>query len=120
CHAHPMTEFIGTTTPPPLSTSFTISPITPLVNAPVTFPITTSGGVSPYSISSNFGDGASGTGSSIVHTFTSAQTFTVTEKVTDSSSPPQTATSSRTETVLVTPPPLCTRFTFVPTTLSTN
>src|SRR5437867_8752015 len=115
-----MTEIFGTTTPPPLSTSFTVSPITPLVNAPVTFTTTSSGGVSPYSISWNFGDGASGTGSSIVHTFTSAQTFTVTEKVTDSSSPPQTATSSSTLTVLGTPPPLSTGFTFLPTTLSTN
>src|SRR5216117_2974542 len=120
CNATPMTEFFGTTTPPPLSTSFTVSPITPLVNAPVTFTTTSSGGVSPYSISWNFGDGASGTGSSIVHTFTSAQTFTVTEKVTDSSSLPQTATSSSTVTVLGTPPPLSTGFTFLPTTPSTN
>src|SRR5947208_9984064 len=115
-----MTEFFGTTTPPPLLTSFTVSPITPLVNAPVTFTITTSGGVSPYSISWNFGDGAPGTASSIVHTFTSAQTFTLTEKVTDCSSPPQTATSSSTVTVLGTPPPLSTGFTFLPITPSTN
>jgi len=120
CTATPMTEFFGTTTPSPLSTSFTVSPIAPLVNAPVTFTATSSGGLSPYSISWNFGDGASGTGSSIVHTFTSAQTFTVTEKVTDSSSPSQTATSSSTVTVLGTPPPLSTGFTFLPTTPSTN
>ncbi len=120
CNATPMTEFFGTTTPPPLSTSFTVSPIAPLVNAPVTFTATSSGGVSPYSISWNFGDGASGTGPLIVHTFTSAQTFTVTEKVTDSSSPSQTATSSNTVTVLGTPPPLSTGFTFLPTTPSTN
>src|SRR5439155_790686 len=120
CNATPMTEFFGTTTPPPLLTSFTVSPKALLVNAPATFTATSSGGVSPYSISWNFGDGASGTGSSIVHTFTSAQTFTVTEKVTDSSSPPQTATSSSTVTVWGTPPPLSTGFTFLPTTPSTN
>src|SRR5256885_2637034 len=121
CNAPPMPEFLATTTPPPpLSTSFTVSSIAPLVNAPVTFTATSSGGVSPYSISWIFGDGASGTGSSIVHTFTSAQTFTVTEKVTDSSSPSQTATSFSIVTVLGTPPPLSTGFTFLPTTLSTN
>src|SRR3989441_45302 len=120
CNAPPLSIFLPTTPPPPLLTSFTVSPKAPLVNAPATFTATSSGGVSPYSISWNFGDGASGTGSSIVHTFTSAQTFTVTEKVTDSSSPSQTATSSSTVTVLGTPPPLSTGFTFLPTTPSTN
>src|SRR5207249_10010248 len=40
CNDTPMTEFFGTSTPPPLSTSFTVSPITPLVNSPVTFTTT--------------------------------------------------------------------------------
>src|SRR3989449_5206927 len=76
--------------PPPLSTSFTASPSTTLVNVPVTFTATTIGGTLPYTISWTFGDGATGTGAIVSHTFTSAQSFTVTEAAKDSSSPQQT------------------------------
>ncbi len=105
--------------PPPPSTSFTFQPASPIVNTPVTFTATTTGGTPPYTVTWNFGDGSSGTGSSIVHTFTSAQSFTVTEVATDSSSPSQSATSSK--TVIVQPtPPLSTTFTFFPTTPLVN
>src|SRR5437016_9832210 len=57
--------------PPPLSTSFTASPSTTLVNVPVTFTATTSGGTAPYTISWTFGDGSSATGAVVSHTFTS-------------------------------------------------
>ena len=86
--------------PPPLSTSFTASPSTTLVNVPVTFTATTIGGTLPYTISWTFGDGSSATGAVVSHTFTSAQSFTVTEAAKDSSSPQQTVTSSQTVTVL--------------------
>src|SRR5207253_1230243 len=85
--------------PPPLSTSFTASPSTTLVNVPVTFTATTIGGTLPYTISWTFGDGSSATGAVVSHTFNSAQSFTVTETAKDSSLPQQTATSSLTVNV---------------------
>src|SRR3989442_963292 len=111
--ASPIAEIFGSSTPPRLATSFTVSPPTPLANAPVSFTATTTGGATPYTISWNFGDGSTGTGASILHTFLSAQSFTVTETATDSSSPSQTATSSKTITITA-PPPLSTSFTFIP------
>src|SRR5439155_22637904 len=78
----------------PLSTSFTISPRNPPVNKPVTFTSTTGGGTSPYTISWNFGDASTGTGTSTTHTYSTAQTFTVTEPATDPSSPALTTTRS--------------------------
>ncbi|TMI25597.1 PKD domain-containing protein, partial [Candidatus Bathyarchaeota archaeon] len=111
--ASPIAEIFGSSTPPRLATSFTVSPPTPLANAPVSFTATTTGGATPYTISWNFGDGSTGTGASILHTFLSAQSFTVTESATDSSSPSQTATSSKTVTVTA-PPPLSTSFAFLP------
>ena len=106
--------------PSPISTSFRFAPMNPSVNAIVTFAATTFGGSSPYAVSWDFGDGSSGMGASIVHTFTSAQAFTVTERVTDTSSPSQSATSSNTVNVLATPPPLSTGFTFLPSYPASN
>jgi PKD repeat protein len=83
-------------TPPPLTTSFTVLPSSPVVNSPVTFTATTLGGTAPYTVSWNLGDGATATGATATHTYTGAQSFTVTETVKDSSSPAKTATSSQT------------------------
>src|SRR5207302_11212125 len=77
---------------------------TPIVNSLVTFSAITIGGTAPYSVSWNFGDGASSTGTSVAHTFASAQSFTVKETATDSSTPTQTATSSQPVTVVPTLP----------------
>jgi len=70
-----------------------------VVNGAVTFTATTTGGTAPYTVNWSFGDGATGTGASVTHTYAGAQSFTVTENATDSSTPPQTATSSQTITV---------------------
>jgi hypothetical protein len=89
-----MSEIYGITTPLPLTTSFTVLPSTPVVNVPVTFTAVTTGGVPPYAISWNFGDGATAKGATATHTYTTSQSFTVIETATDSSSPKQTATTT--------------------------
>ena len=94
--AAPMTEIFGTSTPPGLTTSFTVSPSSPVVSSPVTFTATTVGGIGPYTVSWDFGDGATATGAAVKHTYTGAQSYTVTETVQDSSIAPKTATSSQT------------------------
>ena len=90
--------------PVPLSTTFAMSPSTPLVNTPVTFTATTLGGTPPYTISWDFGDGTIGNGAVATHTFTTAATFLVTESVTDSSAPTKTATNTQSVIVYLTLP----------------
>jgi hypothetical protein len=66
------------------------------VNSPVTFTATTVGGMGPYTVSWDFGDGGTATGAGVTHTYAGVQSYTVTETVQDSSTPAQTATSSQT------------------------
>ncbi len=87
----------------PLATSFAFLPASPLVNSLVTFMAVTTGGILPYTVSWNFGDGGSGTGAIVTHTYTSAQSFTITETAKDSSTTTQTATSSQSVTIFTTP-----------------
>src|SRR5439155_17196364 len=76
--APPMTEFFGTSPPPTPSASFTYSPPSPQTGHTVSSSGSASGGTSPYSYSWNFGDGSTGTGSSVTHTYSSAGSFAVT------------------------------------------
>src|SRR6266568_3746107 len=118
--ATPMTEFFRTSPLPTLSASFTYSPSSPQTGQTVSFTGSASGGTSPYSYSWSFGDGSTGSGSSVTHTYSSAVThtytsggsYTVTLSVKDSGSPQQTVTSQNTLTVTSTP--LSSSFTFSP------
>lgn len=94
--AAPMTEIFGMSNPSDLTTSFTLSPSIPVVNSPVTFTATILGGMGPYTISWDFGDGNTATGASVTHTYAGVQSYIVTETVQDSSTPPKTSTSSQT------------------------
>ena len=105
--------------PQPLTTSFSFTPSTPVVNLPVAFTSTTAGGQGPYTIAWNFGDGSTGTGLAPTHIYTATGSVTITETATDSSSPAKTASSSKTLTISP-PQPLATSFTFIPTSPTKN
>jgi PKD repeat protein len=71
-------------TPPPLSTGFTFLPSFPIVNSPAIFTATTIGGTAPYAYSWDFGDGTTGTGSSVSHVYSNSGNRTVILQVSDS------------------------------------
>src|SRR5207248_9715544 len=77
---------IGAAPPPPLpmSASFTNSPTTPMVGQSDTFTATASGGVSPYTDAWSFGDGSTGWGASVTHTYSAAARYPVRLTATDS------------------------------------
>src|SRR5437867_4408127 len=70
-----------------LSATFNYTPANPTPGVPVSFSAAASGGVSPYSFSWNFGEGSTGSGSSITHTCSTQGNYTVTLEVQDSASP---------------------------------
>jgi PKD repeat protein len=70
---------------PPLGSSFTLTPASPVSGDNVTFTATVSGGTAPLTFTWVFGDGAKATGQSVSHTFGSSGTYTVTLFVNDSS-----------------------------------
>jgi len=111
---HPLTAWRISTTPPPLSAGFTFSPSSPRKNQQVTFTGSASGGTTPYSFSWTFGDGSSGTGSTVTHAYASTGTFTVVLTVKDNGLPQQTATSQQSVTVTSQPTPLTASFTYSP------
>jgi PKD repeat protein len=80
------------------SCGFSQSSASPTAGQSVTFSATASGGSSPYTFSWTFGDGTTGTGSSVNHSYQSSGPFTVTLTITDSSG--QTAQVKKTVTVL--------------------
>lgn len=97
--------------PPPLTASYTFSPSSPSVGQSVTFTATASGGISPYTFNWNFGDGATGSGNPVSHSFLSSGTFTTLLSVVDSSG----TTTSATQTITVSPSQLSASFSFSPT-----
>src|SRR6266568_1466524 len=112
--ATPMTEFFGTSTPAMLSASFTQNPSSPQIGQTVSFTGSASGGTSPYSYSWSFGDGSTGTGSSVKHTYSSAGILAVALTVKDNGSPQQTTISQQSITVSGAPPPLTASFAYSP------
>ena len=105
-NAKPMTEFFKSSTPPVLlSTSFTYSPSSPQVSQQVSFTASASGGTGPYSFSWAFGDGATGTGAAVYHTYSTTGSYSVVLTAKDTSPSQQTATSQQTITVTSPPPP---------------
>jgi len=87
----------------------------PAAGQQVTFTASASGGITPYSFGWNFGDGSTGTGSTVNHTYGTAGTFTITLTVKDSGSPQQTTSSQQSVTITSPPSPVLTAsFTFSP------
>src|SRR5207245_446617 len=99
---------VTVTAPPPLSTSFTFLPATPVVNSPVTFIATTIGETSPYTYSIAFGDCATGAGSITTHAYSIAGFYTAKVTVTDSASPKASITASKIVNVQALIPPTLT------------
>ena len=101
--------------PPPLTASFTYSPSSPVAGQQVTFTASASGGTPPYSFAWNFGDGSTGIGATVSHTYGTAGTFTVTLTTNDKGSPQQSTNSQQSLTVASPPPPALTAsFTYTP------
>ena len=67
----------------PLEADFTYSPLDPNALEAIAFYTSVSGGVPNYTITWTFGDGNTGSGASVIHTYASAGTYTVTMTVTD-------------------------------------
>src|SRR5207247_1514823 len=108
-------QTVSVTSPPPaLTASFTFSPSSPQVGQTVSFSGSASGGVSPYSYSWSFGDGSTGTGSSVTHAYASTGSFTVVLTVRDTGSPQQTTTSQQSITISSAPPALTASFSYSP------
>ncbi len=78
--------------PTPLAASFTWTPPAPLVGDSVTFAATVTGGIPPYTVTWDLGDGTTSTGTTTTHSFTTAGPVTVTLTAQDSSN--NLATSS--------------------------
>ena len=101
--------------PSPLTSSFTYSPSSPNVGQTVSFSASASGGTQPYNHTWSFGDGSTGTGATVTHSYSSAGTFTVILKVTDSGSPRQGSNSQQSLTVVSSPPALSASLSYSPT-----
>src|SRR5207249_10610299 len=72
-----------TSPPPPLTTSFSYSPLSPEAGQQVAFAASANGGATPYAFNWSFGDGSVATGNPSLHTYTSSGSYNVTVTVTD-------------------------------------
>ena len=93
------TKSVVVSAPPPLTIGFSYSPSNPVAGSPVTFTSSETGGVPPYSLSWNFGDGTTGVSGSAGHTYSSPGTYSVVFTVKDSASPQNIQTTSQMITV---------------------
>src|SRR3989441_4379037 len=98
---------------PTLAASLTYSPAQPVSGQSVTFTGAATGGVSPYSFSWNFGDGATSTSQSPSHTYANPGSFTVSLSATDSLG---TVASKSLSITVSSPGALTASFTIGPTT----
>jgi PKD repeat protein len=78
----------------PLAATATANPTSGQIPVNVSFTGTGTGGTPPYTYNWNFGDGATSASQNPTHSYTTVGNYTATLTVTDSSSPPSTATSS--------------------------
>jgi len=93
-----------------VAAGFTFSPPSPVISQSVSFSATATGGTPPYTFNWAFGDGATGSGQSVSHTYLSAADFTVTLTVSDTASHVTTVTKVVSVTAALTAD-----FTFAPT-----
>ncbi len=116
---------ITVNSPPPLpalTSSFSYLPSSLTTSTVVSFSSQASGGVSPYLFDWSFGDGATGAGSTVLHSYKQAGTYVVTLSVSDSANVGVTAYQSLIVAagVPIPPVPLATSFTQNPGTLVTG
>jgi PKD repeat protein len=85
----------------PVSASFTYSPSNPAALSSVQFTASATGGTAPYNYSWVFGDGTTGTGASVSHSYLLPGTYTVSLTVVDANGLSATASSTITVAVSV-------------------
>ena len=81
---HPLTAWRVHQSNPGLSASFSFSPAQPMTKQAISFTGTASGGASPYTFNWAFGDGATGIGNPLSHSYSASGTYTVLLTVQDS------------------------------------
>ncbi len=97
---------------PVLNVTITVTPNPPIAGQTATLSANVTGGTPPYTYSWSFGDGSSGTGNPVTHSYPVKGSFTTSVTVTDSSTPPFSQQVSKAVTVF--PMTLTAMFGFAP------